>query len=73
MMCFQVVYSYYSGAKPWKFSNVKVLVVDEGSLVSVAVLSRVLKLLFDSAQLAKLIILGKCKVLVKNQDRLERE
>nr|XP_056703366.1 DNA helicase B [Euleptes europaea] len=59
----QVVYSYYSGAKPWKFSNVKVLVVDEGSLVSVAVLSRVLKLLFHSAQLAKLVILGDIRQL----------
>ncbi|KAL8221475.1 UNVERIFIED_CONTAM: hypothetical protein K2H54_068339 [Gekko kuhli] len=59
----QVVYSYYSGAKPWKFSKVKVLVVDEGSLVSVTVLSRVLKLLFYSAQLAKLVILGDIRQL----------
>ncbi|XP_054844305.1 DNA helicase B [Eublepharis macularius] len=59
----QVVYSYYSGAKPWKFSKVKVLVVDEGSLVSVVVLSRVLQLLFRSAQLAKLVILGDIRQL----------
>ncbi|XP_015266010.1 PREDICTED: DNA helicase B [Gekko japonicus] len=59
----QVVYSYYSGAKPWKFSKVKVLVVDEGSLVSVTVLSRVLNLLFHSAQLAKLVILGDIRQL----------
>ncbi|XP_060101018.1 DNA helicase B [Heteronotia binoei] len=59
----QVVYSYYSGAKPWKFSKVKVLVVDEGSLVSVVVLSRVLKLLFHNAQLSKLVILGDIRQL----------
>ncbi|XP_077194858.1 DNA helicase B [Paroedura picta] len=59
----QIVYSYYSGSKQWKFSKVKVLVVDEGSLVSVTVLSRVLKLLFQSAQLSKLIILGDIRQL----------
>lgn len=36
-----------------------VLIVDEGSLVSVHVLSLVLKLLYEHAELAKLIILGK--------------
>lgn len=35
--------------------------MDEGSLVSVHILSLVLKLLCEHAQLAKLIILGKCK------------
>lgn len=46
---------------PWKFSTVTVLIVDEGSLVSVHILSLVLKLLCEHAQLAKLIILGKWK------------
>nr|XP_025044048.1 DNA helicase B [Pelodiscus sinensis] len=64
----QVIYSFYSwmlrdGPTPWKFSNVTVLVVDEGSLVSVQKLSSVLKLLCDHAQLAKLIILGDIRQL----------
>ncbi|NXS08509.1 HELB helicase, partial [Neodrepanis coruscans] len=45
-------------AQQWKFSAVTVLIVDEGSLVSVHILSLVLKLLCEHAQLAKLIILG---------------
>lgn len=59
-----MIWSYYSwskqnGNEPWKFSKINVLVVDEGSLVSVEVLSRVLVLLSDEARLTKLIILGK--------------
>ncbi|NWT78607.1 HELB helicase, partial [Lanius ludovicianus] len=59
----QIIYSFKSwrrteGAQPWKFSAVTVLIVDEGSLVSVHILSLVLKLLCEHAQLAKLIILG---------------
>jgi DNA helicase B len=46
---------------PWKFSSVKVLVVDEGSLVSVGIFKSVLKLLCEHSRLAKLIILGKLK------------
>ncbi|TFK08031.1 glutamate receptor ionotropic, NMDA 2B-like [Platysternon megacephalum] len=64
----QVIYSFYSwrlrdGRIPWKFSTVTVLVVDEGSLVPVQMLSSVLKLLCDHAQLAKLIILGDIRQL----------
>ncbi|NXW41425.1 HELB helicase, partial [Nyctiprogne leucopyga] len=49
--------------QPWKFSTVTVLIVDEGSLVSVQILSLVLKLLCEHAQLAKLIILGDTRQL----------
>ncbi|XP_058660988.1 DNA helicase B isoform X2 [Ammospiza caudacuta] len=49
--------------QPWKFSSVTVLIVDEGSLVSVRILSLVLKLLCEHAQLAKLIILGDTRQL----------
>ncbi|KAM3674475.1 DNA helicase B isoform 1-T1 [Ammospiza maritima maritima] len=49
--------------QPWKFSSVTVLIVDEGSLVSVHILSLVLKLLCEHAQLAKLIILGDTRQL----------
>ncbi|NXD85698.1 HELB helicase, partial [Halcyon senegalensis] len=64
----QIIYSFKSWRQtkqeqPWKFSNVTVLIVDEGSLVSVHVLSLVLKLLCDHAQLAKLIILGDTRQL----------
>ncbi|NXO62786.1 HELB helicase, partial [Phainopepla nitens] len=64
----QIIYSFKSWmrraeAKPWKFSEVTVLVVDEGSLVSVHILSLVLKLLREHAQLAKLIILGDTRQL----------
>ncbi|XP_053108564.1 DNA helicase B isoform X2 [Hemicordylus capensis] len=62
----QVIWSYYAWkheSMPWKFSEVNVLVVDEGSLVSVEVLSRVLHLLFHHACLAKLIILGDVRQL----------
>ncbi|NWH64078.1 HELB helicase, partial [Geococcyx californianus] len=64
----QVIYSFRSWRQsaqvhPWKFSTVTVLIVDEGSLVSVHVLSLVLKLLCEHAQLAKLIILGDTRQL----------
>ncbi|NWV02175.1 HELB helicase, partial [Ptilonorhynchus violaceus] len=64
----QIIYSFKSWrrserAQPWKFSTVTVLIVDEGSLVSVHVLSLVLKLLCEHAQLAKLIILGDTRQL----------
>ncbi|NWS99285.1 HELB helicase, partial [Mionectes macconnelli] len=64
----QIIYSFKSWrqsekAQPWKFSAVTVLVVDEGSLVSVRIFSLVLKLLCEHAQLAKLIILGDTRQL----------
>ncbi|NXF84987.1 HELB helicase, partial [Eubucco bourcierii] len=64
----QIIYSFQSWKRsgkvlPWKFSHVTVLVVDEGSLVSVHVLSLVLKLLCEHSQLAKLIILGDTRQL----------
>ncbi|XP_032710778.1 DNA helicase B isoform X2 [Lontra canadensis] len=66
----QVNYSFYlwekkSPAKnrPWKFSSVRVLVVDEGSLVSVRIFKSVLKLLCEHSKLSKLIILGDIRQL----------
>ncbi|NWU89363.1 HELB helicase, partial [Upupa epops] len=64
----QIIYSFRSWRQkqqeePWKFSTVTVLIVDEGSLVSVHILSVVLKLLREHAQLAKLIILGDTRQL----------
>ncbi|NXL94907.1 HELB helicase, partial [Alectura lathami] len=64
----QIIYSFKSWRQtekevPWKFSTVTVLIVDEGSLVSVHVLSLILKLLCEHAQLAKLIILGDTRQL----------
>ncbi|NXB94506.1 HELB helicase, partial [Vidua chalybeata] len=64
----QIIYSFKSWRRsvqeqPWKFSAVTVLIVDEGSLVSVHILSLVLKLLCEHAQLAKLIILGDTRQL----------
>lgn len=46
---------------PWRFSSVRVLVVDEGSLVSVVIFKSVLNLLLEHSNLSKLIILGKLK------------
>lgn len=43
----------------WKFSTVRVLVVDEGSLVSVQILHSILSLLTKHADLQKFIILGR--------------
>ncbi|NXT80577.1 HELB helicase, partial [Zapornia atra] len=64
----QVIFSFKSWrqteqVQPWKFSTVTILIVDEGSLVPVHVLSVVLKLLCEHAQLAKLIILGDTRQL----------
>ncbi|NWH93460.1 HELB helicase, partial [Aegithalos caudatus] len=64
----QIIYSFKSWRRshqeqPWKFSAVTVLIVDEGSLVSVHILSLVLKLLCEHAELAKLIILGDTRQL----------
>ncbi|KFQ33074.1 DNA helicase B, partial [Mesitornis unicolor] len=64
----QIIYSFKSWRQseqvlPWKFSTVTVLIVDEGSLVSVLILSLVLRLLCEHAQLAKLIILGDTRQL----------
>ncbi|NXY81036.1 HELB helicase, partial [Alcedo cyanopectus] len=64
----QIIYSFKSWRQtvqeqPWRFSNVTVLIVDEGSLVSVHLLSVVLKLFCEHAQLAKLIILGDTRQL----------
>ncbi|XP_040838145.1 DNA helicase B isoform X1 [Ochotona curzoniae] len=67
---YQVNYSYYlwkkdsvSKNKPWKFSSVRVLVVDEGSLVSVGIFKSVLNLLCEHSKLSKLIILGDVRQL----------
>ncbi|XP_036614528.1 DNA helicase B [Trichosurus vulpecula] len=68
----QVKYSFYSWQRtnqkledkiPWKFSSVKVLVVDEGSLVCIAIFRSVLNLLRKHARLVKLIILGDIRQL----------
>ncbi|VTJ65305.1 Hypothetical predicted protein [Marmota monax] len=67
----QVNYSFYFWDKkqseekklPWKFSSVRVLVVDEGSLVSVGIFKSVLKLLCEHSKLSKLIILGDVRQL----------
>ncbi|ROI15383.1 DNA helicase B [Anabarilius grahami] len=47
----------------WKFSQVRVLVVDEGSLVSVQILHSVLSMLTKHADLQKFIILGDVRQL----------
>ncbi|XP_027449322.2 DNA helicase B isoform X1 [Zalophus californianus] len=66
----QVNYSFYlwekkslANNRPWKFSSVRVLVVDEGSLVSVRIFKSVLKLLCEHSRLSKLIILGDIRQL----------
>ncbi|XP_045144846.1 DNA helicase B [Echinops telfairi] len=66
----QVNYSFYLWEKnkttkniPWKFSSIRVLVVDEGSLVSVGIFKSVLNLLCEHSKLAKLIILGDIRQL----------
>ncbi|XP_036918997.1 DNA helicase B isoform X2 [Sturnira hondurensis] len=65
----QVNYSFYLWKKkmnmssPWKFSSVRVLVVDEGSLVSVGIFKSVLNLLLEHSKLSKLIILGDIRQL----------
>ncbi|MGH0156858.1 UNVERIFIED_CONTAM: hypothetical protein FKN15_033544 [Acipenser sinensis] len=47
----------------WRFSEVEVFVVDEGSLASVQILNYVFKLLMKEAQLRKVIILGDVRQL----------
>ncbi|XP_007940937.1 DNA helicase B [Orycteropus afer afer] len=66
----QVSYSFYlwkknnmTEDKPWKFSSIRVLVVDEGSLVSVGIFRSVLNLLCEHSKLSKLIILGDIRQL----------
>ncbi|KAL1775192.1 DNA helicase B [Sigmodon hispidus] len=65
---YQINYSFYfwkknQREKPWKFSTVRVLVVDEGSLVSVGIFKSVLTLLCEHTKLSKLIILGDIRQL----------
>ncbi len=48
----------------WKFSKVRVLVVDEGSLVSVQILHSIFSMLTKHAELQKFIFLGKSKLHV---------
>ncbi|KAM9671645.1 DNA helicase B isoform 1-T1 [Trichechus inunguis] len=66
----QVNYSFYLWEKnkmmkdkPWKFSSIRVLVVDEGSLVSVRIFKSVLNLLCEHSKLSKLIVLGDIRQL----------
>ncbi|KAG7320399.1 hypothetical protein KOW79_016252 [Hemibagrus wyckioides] len=47
----------------WKFDKVRVLVVDEGSLVDVQILSSILSILTKHAKLQKFIILGDIRQL----------
>uniref|UniRef100_A0A3Q3NE21 Helicase (DNA) B n=1 Tax=Mastacembelus armatus TaxID=205130 RepID=A0A3Q3NE21_9TELE len=49
--------------KGWKFKNVRILVVDEGSMVPVELLHSVLTILTQHAQLRKFIILGDVRQL----------
>lgn len=66
----QVLWSFMNTKKDesgapeyWKFSNVRVLVVDEGSLVSVQILHSLLNMLTKHAQLQKFILLGDVRQL----------
>ncbi|KAF7647737.1 hypothetical protein LDENG_00167510 [Lucifuga dentata] len=66
----QVLFSFMKTAKDeeglpvnWKFRHVRVLVVDEGSLVCVQLLHSVLSMLTKHAQLSKFIMLGDVKQL----------
>ncbi|XP_072529579.1 DNA helicase B [Salminus brasiliensis] len=66
----QVLWSYMSSKKSlrgkpmdWKFANVRVLVVDEGSLVCVQILHSLLSLLTKYAKLQKFILLGDIRQL----------
>ena len=49
--------------KPWKFSKVEVLIVDECSLVSVHMFATVLSVLLKYADLRKIVLLGDIKQL----------
>ncbi|XP_067247886.1 DNA helicase B isoform X1 [Chanodichthys erythropterus] len=66
----QVLWSFMNAKKDpsgnpqgWKFLRVRVLVVDEGSLVSVQILHSVLSMLTKHAELQKFIILGDVRQL----------
>ncbi|XP_026090207.1 DNA helicase B-like [Carassius auratus] len=66
----QVLWSFMNRKKQengnlqeWKFSKVRVLVVDEGSLVSVQMLHSVLSMLTKHAELQKFIFLGDVRQL----------
>ncbi|XP_073694797.1 DNA helicase B-like [Garra rufa] len=64
----QVLWSFMNRKKDkspqeWKFSNVRVLVVDEGSLVSVQMLHSILSMLTKHAELQKFVILGDVRQL----------
>ncbi|XP_052367645.1 DNA helicase B-like [Oncorhynchus keta] len=66
----QVVWSFMHAKKDpngapeeWKFARVRVLVVDEGSLVCVQLLHSVLTMLTKHAQLRKFVILGDVRQL----------
>ncbi|KPP65246.1 DNA helicase B-like [Scleropages formosus] len=53
----------HGAPKNWKFSSVRVFVVDEGSLVSVQILNSILSMLTKFSQLQKFIILGDVRQL----------
>ncbi|XP_073694269.1 DNA helicase B [Garra rufa] len=66
----QVLWSFMNTKKDpsgnpqaWKFSKVRVLVVDEGSLVSVQILHSILSMLSKHAELQKFILLGDVRQL----------
>ncbi|XP_067283463.1 DNA helicase B-like [Pseudorasbora parva] len=66
----QVLWSFMNAEKDpsgypknWKFSKARVLVVDEGSLVSVQILHSVLSMLTEHAELQKFIMLGDVRQL----------
>ncbi|XP_051976730.1 DNA helicase B-like isoform X2 [Xyrauchen texanus] len=65
----QILWSFMNAKKDqgnpvdWKFSQVRVLVVDEGSLVSVQILHSILSMLTQHAQLQKFVILGDVRQL----------
>ncbi|XP_016430181.1 DNA helicase B [Sinocyclocheilus rhinocerous] len=66
----QVLWSFMNTKKDpsgnphaWKFSKVRVLVVDEGSLVSVQILHSILSMLTKHSELQKFIILGDVRQL----------
>ncbi|XP_067283601.1 DNA helicase B-like [Pseudorasbora parva] len=66
----QILWSFRNAEKDtsgntqdWKFSKVRVLVVDEGSLVSVQILHSVLSMLTKHAELQKFIMLGDVRQL----------
>ncbi|KAK2892856.1 hypothetical protein Q8A67_012844 [Cirrhinus molitorella] len=66
----QVLWSFMNTKKDpsgnpeaWKFSKVRVLVVDEGSLVSVQILHSILSMLTKHAELQKFILLGDVRQL----------